>query len=156
MRRRRRAHSPTLVLALVAGAACSEGPTASGLLQVPDFAADWVGDYQGSGQGTIDGRPAEEVNARLHIAFDAEQDRTPSCQGCVTVRLDDSFSLVNVSVQSRTELDLSYRDGVVLYRLRLARSLLGVNPNLVEARLTIGNWDAPTPIVDMQYALLRP
>ena len=63
---------------------------------------------------------------------------------------------MNVSVPSRTELDLSYRDGVVLYRLRLVRSLLGVNPNLVEARLTIGNWDAPTPIVDMQYALLRP
>jgi hypothetical protein len=64
--------------------------------------------------------------------------------------------MVNVSVQSRTELDLSYRDGVVLYRLRLARSPLGANPNVVLARLTIGNADAPTPIVDMEYVLQRP
>jgi hypothetical protein len=144
------------VLALVTGVACSEGPTGSGLLQEPGFAADWIGDYQGGGQGSIDGQPATESDAMLHIGFDAEPDRVPSCQGCVTVRLDDSFSMVNVSVQSRTELDLSYRDGVVLYRLRLARSPLGANPNVVLARLTIGNADAPTPIVDMEYVLQRP
>ncbi len=156
MSHRRCARFATLGLALAAGFACSEGPTASGLLPVPDFAADWIGDYEGDGQGTIDGRPATEPGAMLYVALDSEQDRLPSCPRCVTVRLDDSFSLVNVSVQSRTELDLSYRDGVVLYRLRLVRSQLGVNPDLVEARLTIGNADAPTPIVDMQYALQRP
>jgi hypothetical protein len=44
----------------------------------------------------------------------------------------------------------------VLYRLRLARFHLGADPNIVEARLTIGNADAPFPIVDMEYVLRRP
>ena len=156
MRHGRQTRSVTLVLGLVTGFACSEGPTGSGLLQVPEFAEDWIGEYRGVGQGSVDGQPATEPDAMLLIAFDSEQDRVPSCQGCVTVRLDDSFSLVNVSVQSRTDLDLSYRDGVVLYRLQLARSPLGAYPNLVQARLTIGNADAPTPIVDMEYVLRRP
>ena len=130
---------------------------ATGILPVPDLASDWLGDYRGFGQGTIDGQPAFVTNVELSIAYDSGDQISPDCTGCVTVTLDDDFLLSNVAVDHRTDLSLSYRDGVVLYTLLLHRPILGVdNTNLLEAYLTIGNHDAPSPIVELEYLLERP
>ncbi|MDH3224824.1 MAG: hypothetical protein OEO23_13980 [Gemmatimonadota bacterium] len=75
----------------------------------------------------------------------------------MTVTLDDAFFLPNVVIDHATDLSLSYRDGVVLYTLLLHRPLLGVDSTkLLEARLTIANHDAPSPIVDLEFFLERP
>lgn len=128
-----------------------------GSLPVPDLASDWLGDYLGTGQGMVDGQPAFIAEAELTIGYDAGENVSPGCPGCVTVRLDDDFFLPNVVVDHTTDLSLSYRDGVVLYTLLMHRPLLGVeSTKLLEARLTIGNHDAPSPIVDLEFFLERP
>ena len=128
-----------------------------GILQIPDLASDWLGDYRGIGQGTVDGQPAFLSKAELSIAYDSGEHVSPDCEGCVTVTLDDAFFLSNVVVDHRSDLSLSYRDGVVLYTLLLHRPLLGVDSTkLLEAHLTIGNHDAPVPIVDLEFVLERP
>ena len=145
-------------LAWCALGSCSDATTApTASLQVPDLASDWLGDYLGTGQGTVDGQPAFVAEAELTIWYDAGEYASPGCGGCVTVTLDDAFFLPNVVIDHATDLSLSYRDGVVLYTLLLHRPLLGVDSTkLLEARLTIANHDAPSPIVDLEFFLERP
>ncbi len=145
-------------LAWFALGSCSDAVTVpEASLHVPDLASDWLGDYLGTGQGTVDGQPAFVAEAELTIGYDADENASPDCPGCVTVRLDDAFFLPNVVIDHTTDLSLSYRDGVVLYTLLLHRPLLGVDgTKLLEARLTIGNHDAPSPIVDLEFVLERP
>lgn len=150
-----------LAMALVTATAalsCSEQSTEPvAQLQELDPAGDWVAEYRGTGQGHIDGQPAFISNAVLTIAFDAVDDASSECPNCITVQLDDFFFLTNVAVESFTDLDLSYRDGVVLRTLLLHRPLLGVEKtNLLEVSLTVGNFDAPAPIVELEYLLERP
>ena len=147
-----------LMLALSLVVACSDESTdPGGILRPLDAASDWIGEYRGNGAGVIDGEATVVTDAVLTIELDAVEIRLPGCPLCVTVRLDDDFLLANVAVESLTELDLAYREGVVLRTLRLERALLGLEAlNQVEARLTIGNADAPSPIVDLTYLLERP
>lgn len=125
-------------------------------LPLLDPAADWVGEYRGSGQGVADGDSVVIQDAVITMSFDADDVKLADCSNCVTVALDDVFFLANVSVDNLTTLDLAYRDGPVRYTLELRRFTLGVDhPNVLRARATYGNDGVPTPIFDVEYTLER-
>lgn len=147
---------------LLALSACTlGGPTdvgdAPGSAGFRAQAAAWVGDYLGNGSGLVDGQPFQAKGARLHIAFDADSVRVPSCPDCVTVTLDAIFGLANVRVTDPVELSLSYDVGAVRHTLLVRRySAGGEVGNAVTVRATIGNAGVPTPFFDVTYLLERP
>ena len=143
---------------LAAGFGCSEPAAVVQGADLPllDPAADWVGVYRGSGQGTLEGLPVVVQDAVVTVVFDADDVKIPQCPNCVTVTLDDIFHLANVRVDNLTGMDLTYLDGAVRHTLELRRFTLGIdNPNVLRARATYGNDGVATPILDIEYTLER-
>jgi len=125
-------------------------------LPLLDPAADWVGEYRGSGQGTLEGVPVVIQDAVITMSFDAADVKLPGCSNCLTVALDDIFFLTNVRVDNLTALDLTYLDGRARYTLELRRFTLGIDhPNVLRARATYGNDGVAVPIFDVEYTLER-
>ena len=140
----------------VAGCSGSADAVQGPALPLLDPAADWVGEYRGSGQGTADGLSVVIQDAVITMSFDDADVKLADCPNCVTVTLDDIFFLPNVPVDNLTALDLAYVDGPVRYTLELRRLTLGVDhPNVLRARATYGNDGVPTPIFDVEYTLER-
>ncbi len=138
--------------------ACSDSSVAVEGPELPllDPAADWVGTYQGSGVGIVDGRPVVIENAVIAVSFDAADIQLVGCTNCVTVTLDDIFFLANVRIDNLTAVDLAYVEGPVRYTLVLRRFTLGIDhPNVLRARATYGNVGVSVPIFDVEYTLER-
>ncbi len=101
----------TAVLA-VAAAACISEPPGPALNQIrvdaPPVTLDWVGNYQGTASGVFRGVREENVPFQIRITFD--QPALASCAHCITVRLDEFFSGMNLLPQTPISARWSYVD----------------------------------------------
>ena len=145
-----------VVLVSLTGCDGATAPVEGPELGLLDPAIDWIGEYTGSGQGTVDGSAAVILDAVITVALDPDDVKLADCTNCVTVTLDDVFLLSNVRIDNLTAVDLTYLDGKVRYTLELRRFTLGNDhPNLLRARATFGNEGATAPIFDVEYVLER-
>lgn len=130
----------------------SEDPPAT----PPPFTVDWVGQYTGQADGTLDGASTTSLPVTILIRFD--QQAAADCTGCITIQFGEHFDRSGLLPQALTSGAWTYEDGDTFRSLRMEKFSVGGTPGTVFIGVvTVGNapFGGPSPVVSLSFVVER-